>query len=486
MEKIIVVGGGAAGMMAAMAAADRGKQVLLLEKNEKLGKKIFITGKGRCNVTNAGDMDALFASVMSNEKFLYSAFYQFDNRAVMDFFEREGCPLKVERGDRVFPVSDHSSDVIAALQRALKKRSVEVRLNTEVLELLTEQTDSGVAQIRGVRLRNGQVLYAEAVIIATGGISYPSTGSTGDGYRFAQETGHRMVEPMPSLVPLKTKEEWGHELMGLSLKNVTVTMKSDDKELYQGFGEMLFTHFGLSGPLILSASSFYVKALRQYRDKLDKRNAKVKKNTKAALNQNAENAVGKADSGNGKTAQAAKNALQQNIKTAQAVKNESQQNGMDCHIYIDLKPALTKEQLDKRILRDFDENKNKQFKNTLNGLFPAKLIPVMITLSGIDPDKKVHEITREERQSFVDLIKALPLTVTGTGEYKEAIITKGGIQVKDINPSTMESKKVQGLYFAGEVLDVDAVTGGFNLQIAWSTGYLAGSSAGEADLFQEQ
>ena len=249
MEKIIVVGGGAAGMMAAMAAADRGKQVLLLEKNEKLGKKIFITGKGRCNVTNAGDMDALFASVMSNEKFLYSAFYQFDNRAVMDFFEKEGCPLKVERGDRVFPVSDHSSDVIAALQRALKKRSVEVRLNTEVLELLTEQTDSGVAQIRGVRLRNGQVLYAEAVIIATGGISYPSTGSTGDGYRFAQETGHRMVEPMPSLVPLKTKEEWGHELMGLSLKNVTVTMKSDDKELYQGFGEMLFTHFGLSGPL---------------------------------------------------------------------------------------------------------------------------------------------------------------------------------------------------------------------------------------------
>lgn len=220
MEKIIVVGGGAAGMMAAMAAADRGKQVLLLEKNEKLGKKIFITGKGRCNVTNAGDMDALFASVMSNEKFLYSAFYQFDNRAVMDFFEKEGCPLKVERGDRVFPISDHSSDVIAALQRALKKRSVEVRLNTEVLELLTEQTDSGVAQIRGVRLRNGQVLYAEAVIIATGGISYPSTGSTGDGYRFAQETGHRMVEPMPSLVPLKTKEEWGHGLMGLSLKNV--------------------------------------------------------------------------------------------------------------------------------------------------------------------------------------------------------------------------------------------------------------------------
>ena len=434
MEKIIVVGGGAAGMMAAVAAADRGKQVLLLEKNEKLGKKIFITGKGRCNVTNAGDMDALFASVMSNEKFLYSAFYQFDNRTVMDFFEKEGCPLKVERGDRVFPVSDHSSDVIAALQRALKKRDVEVRLHTEVQELITEQADTGLAQIKGVKLRNGQALYADAVIVATGGISYPSTGSTGDGYRFAEETGHRMVDPMPSLVPLKTKEEWGHELMGLSLKNVTVTMKSDNKELYQGFGEMLFTHFGLSGPLILSASSFYVKALRQYQDRLAKRKVKNK------------------------------------------------EARMDCHIYIDLKPALTKEQLDKRILRDFDENKNKQFKNALNGLFPAKLVPVMITLSGIDPDKKVHEITREERQSFVDLIKALPLMVTGTGEYKEAIITKGGVQVKDINPSTMESKKVRGLYFAGEVLDVDAVTGGFNLQIAWSTGYLAGSSAGEANL----
>lgn len=410
MKNIIVIGGGAAGMMAAVAAAGQGHKVCLIEKNEKLGKKLFITGKGRCNVTNAGDMETLFANICTNEKFLYSAFYGYDNQAVMTFLKEAGCPLKIERGDRVFPVSDHSSDVISAFSRQLKKLSVEVLLNTEVTEVLTEEN-----QFTAIKLKNGRTINADACIVCTGGISYPSTGSTGDGYRFAEENGHRLVEPKPALVPLETKEEWCRELMGLALKNVSVRLMKGKKEIYQGFGEMLFTHFGVSGPLILSASSFYVKK-------------------------------GKADE--------------------------------DVKVFIDLKPALTVEQLDKRILRDFEESKNKQFKNALNGLFPTRLIPVMIALSGIDPDKRVNEITKAERQSFAALIKAVPLTVTGTRSFAEAIITQGGISVKDINPSTMESKIVKNLYFAGEVLDLDAMTGGFNLQIAWSTGHLAGESAG--------
>lgn len=467
MRKIIVIGGGAAGMMAAIAAARAGAEVLLLEKNEKLGKKVFITGKGRCNVTNAADMDTLFANVCTNEKFLYSAFYQYDNQAVMELLEETGCPLKVERGDRVFPVSDHSSDVIAALQREMKRLGVEVLLHTEVKELLVEVTDKYPADkllaqdvetdglvveasetkesrndkyrkkeksisesrtIMGVKLASGKVLNADAVIVCTGGVSYASTGSTGDGHRFAEETGHRIVECKPALVPLETAEPWCRDLMGLSLRNVFVRMMSGKKELYSGFGEMLFTHFGVSGPLVLSASSFYYKGLFK--------NGKAK-------------------------------------KTAGDIE--------PVKLYIDLKPALDEEQLDKRILRDFEENKNKQFKNAIGGLFPAKLIPVMIALSGIDPDKKVNEITREERRNFVTLIKNLPLTVTGTRPFAEAIITQGGVSVKDVNPSTMESKKVNGLYFAGEVLDLDAMTGGFNLQIAWSTGHLAGESAASQD-----
>lgn len=408
MSNVIVVGGGAAGMMAAIAAADAGHKVTLLEKNEKLGKKLFITGKGRCNVTNAADMDVLFDNVCTNAKFLYSAFYQYDNKAVMSFLENAGCPLKIERGDRVFPVSDHSSDVIAAFQRELKKRGVDILLHTEVKRLLVEEE-----KCAGVELISGKKLSADACILCTGGISYPSTGSTGDGHRFAESTGHKIVECKPSLVPLETSEGWCKDLMGLSLRNVSLRMCCGKKNLYEGFGEMLFTHFGVSGPLILSASSFYAK---QKKDKCD-------------------------------------------VK-----------------IYIDLKPALTVEQLDKRLLRDFDENKNKQFKNALGGLFPTKLIPVMIVLSGIDPDKKVNEVTKEERKAFTELIKNLPLTVTGTRSFAEAIITQGGVSVKDVNPSTMESKKVKGLYFAGEVLDLDAMTGGFNLQIAWSTGYLAGAS----------
>ncbi len=424
MKKVIVIGGGAAGMMAALSAAEKGSKVCLLEKNEKLGKKLFITGKGRCNVTNAADMETLFENVCTNEKFLYSAFYQYGNQAVMDFFEKAGCPLKIERGDRVFPVSDHSSDIIGALSRELKKRGVEILLHTQVRELMVEEKPiegedgcgpSGEKVFRAVRLSDNSVLYGDSCIVCTGGISYPATGSTGDGYRFAQDTGHRLVECRPALVPLETEESWCKHLMGLSLRNVAVRLVCGKKELYQGFGEMLFTHFGVSGPLIISASSYYVKR------KSDKESARL---------------------------------------------------------YIDLKPALDREQLDKRLLRDFEENKNKQFKNSLGALFPAKLIPVMIWLSGIHPDKKVNEITKEERRAFAALIKALPLTVTGTRSFAEAIITQGGVSVKDVNPSTMESKKVKNLYFAGEVLDLDAMTGGFNLQIAWSTGYLAGACAG--------
>ena len=397
-------------MMAAIAAADVGDQVTLIEKNEKLGKKLFITGKGRCNVTNAADMDILFSNVCTNRKFLYSAFYTFDNTSVMDFIESAGCPLKVERGDRVFPVSDHSSDIISAFQRELKKRNVTILLQTKVASVLTERDDTeGKPVVKGVKLDNGKELFAEKVVVCTGGVSYPSTGSTGDGYEFAKQKGHQIITPTPGLVPFQVKESWCADLMGLSLKNVNLTMVQRGKKVYDGFGEMLFTHFGVSGPLVLSASSFY-------------------------------------------------------------------QEGTEASLHLDLKPAMTVEQLDKRLLRDFEENKNKQFRNSLGGLFPSKLIPVMISLSGILPEKKVNEITREERQRFVSLIKDVPMTVAGLRGFAEAIITRGGVSVKEVDPSTMESKLVKGMYFAGEVLDLDAMTGGFNLQIAWSTGYLAGIS----------
>ena len=395
-------------MMAALAAAEGGGRVCLVEKNEKLGKKLFLTGKGRCNVTNAGDMETLFSNVCTNSKFLYSAFYGFDNRRVMDFLEGAGCRLKTERGDRVFPLSDHSSDVISAFSRELKRRGVEILLHTEAEALILGRDAD---RIEGVRLSGGRQIYAEGCVVCTGGLAYPSTGSTGDGYRFAQSAGHRVVAQSPGLVPFNAEEEWCARLMGLSLKNVSLRLVCGGREAYQGFGEMLFTHFGISGPLALSASSHYT-------------------------------------------------------------------SGKKAMLYIDLKPALTMEQLDKRLLRDLGENKNKQFGNALGGLFPAKLIPVMVELSDISPHKRVNEITREERQRFAALIKALPLTVRGLRGYEEAVITRGGVCVKEINPSTMESKRVKGLYFAGEVLDVDALTGGFNLQIAWSTGHLAGRCAG--------
>ncbi|MGN0131369.1 MAG: NAD(P)/FAD-dependent oxidoreductase [Lachnospiraceae bacterium] len=406
MSKVVVVGGGAAGMMAAVAAAENGHTVTLLERNEKLGKKVFITGKGRCNLTNASDMEQIFESIVTNPKFLYSALYGFDNHACMEFFEQNGLKIKTERGNRVFPVSDHSSDVIKTMEKKLRQLEVEVRLHTRVERLIIEDRVTGVCD------EKGRVYPADAVILATGGLSYPSTGSTGDGHRMAGESGHKMVNCYPALVPLRIKETWCRDLMGLSLKNVTVTVKNGKKVLYEEFGEMLFTHYGVSGPLILSAAS-YINQL------------------------------------------AADNELQ---------------------LFIDLKPALTMEQLQKRLLREFDENHQKQFKNALGSLFPARLIPVMIALSGIDPDKKVCGISKAERTAFAEIIKALPMTVTGTSDYQEAIVTKGGVSVKDINPSTMESKIVPGLYFAGELIDVDALTGGYNLQIAWSTGHLAGKS----------
>lgn len=407
MSKVIVIGGGAAGAVAAIFAARNGHRVELFEKNEKIGKKLFITGKGRCNVTNAGDMDALFDAVKSNPKFLYSAFYSFTNEQAMDFFEELGVRLKVERGNRVFPQSDHSSDIIHALKHELEQLGVEIHFCTEVKDVLVEHE-----KFTGIVLKNGKKVSGDACVVATGGISYASTGSTGDGYRFAEKTGHKVTELYPSLVPIEVKEWYAKELQGLSLRNVRGTILDGKKKLYDEFGEMLFTHYGVSGPIIISASSVVGKKLQ------DK----------------------------------------------------------ELTLQIDLKPALSREQLDQRVLRDFEENKNKQFKNAVDKLFPAKLKPIMIELSGISPEKKVNEISKEERLYFVDLIKNFKMTLTGLRSYNEAIITKGGVSVKDIDPGTMESKKISGLYFAGEVLDLDALTGGFNLQIAWSTGYLAGIS----------
>lgn len=415
MRKVLVIGGGAAGMMAAITAAKAGAEVTLLEKNEKTGKKIYITGKGRCNVTNGCAWDTFFENIVSNGKFLYSAYAAFDNQSVIGLLEEAGCPLKEERGERIFPVSDHSSDVIAALNRLLRKYDVNVMLGAQVREITyTEQEETEpYRSVNGVILSNGDRQMADAVIVATGGRSYEATGSTGDGYRFATESGHTVRELRPALVPFTVKEEWCRQLQGLSLKNVSCMIKKDKKKIYEGFGEMLFTHFGVSGPLMLSASSFYAK--KYY--------------------------------------------------------------GEEVLLSIDLKPALSVEQLNQRILRDFEKNKNRQFKNALSELLPAKMIPVIVMLSGIHPDKQVNEITREERMKLTELLKNLALTINGTQGFREAIITQGGVSVKEVNPSTMESKKVSGLYFAGEVLDVDALTGGFNLQVAWSTGYVAGKSA---------
>ena len=416
-RKIAVVGAGAAGMMAAAAAAQTGAAVTLYDKNEKTGKKIYITGKGRCNLTNACDRDIFFENVISNPRFLYSAFASFDTNAVQSFFEKNGCPLKTERGERVFPVSDHASDVTKALERVLKENGVKIRLKTPVKAVLTKD-----ARAAGVLFSDGTQEAADAVILATGGLSYPTTGSDGAGLGMAEALGHSVIPCRPALVPFNVRESWCAALQGLALKNVTLTLELGGKKLYEGFGEMLFTHFGISGPLVLSASSYYSAAL----SRLEKK---------------------------GKEAG-------------------------ECYVFLNLKPALSPKQLDDRLLRDFSANLNKSFKNALDGLFPARLIPVMIGLSGMEAERKVHEITKEERRKFAELIQKVPLTVTGTRGFEEAIITSGGVRVQEVNPSTMESKLVKGLYFAGEMLDVDALTGGFNLQIAWSSGHLAGQSAG--------
>lgn len=404
--KTIIIGAGPAGIMAAISAANNGDDVVLLEKNEKIGKKLFITGKGRCNVTNACSRDEFFENVVSNRKFLYSAFSQFNNEDLMKLIEDNGTPLKTERGNRVFPVSDHSSDIIKALNNALKHAHVDLRLNTSVKSILFDSQ-----RVVGVRTDNGEIIKGDKVIVATGGISYKSTGSTGDGLRWAGESGHRISSLKPALVPLETKEKWPSELTGLSLKNVTLSLFIKDKLKYKEMGEMLFTHFGISGPLVLTSSSIL------------------------------------------------------------ACSDEK-----DVRVFIDLKPALSDEEFDARLIRELQEGNKKDLKNILGNIYPVKLGLKICELAGVDIYKKCNELTKEERKKILEYTKRLPLTIKGTRDYDEAIITHGGVSVKDINPKTMESKLIKGLYFAGEVMDVDAFTGGFNLQIAFSTGYLAGIS----------
>lgn len=407
MSKVLIIGGGAAGMMAAIAAAYNGNEVHVFEKNEKNGKKLFITGKGRCNITNASDIENHFANIMRNSKFLYSAYHCLDSYGVCTMIESAGVETKIERGNRVFPLSDKSSDVIYALNKMMRDIGVNIHLKSEIVSVSKENENIILKE------KNGKKHIGDACIIATGGISYPVTGSTGDGYKFAEKIGHTITERYPSLVPFNIKEEFCKELQGLSLKNVELKIQDETgKQYYSEMGEMLFTHFGISGPLVLSASGHISDKLKEHQF------------------------IAK----------------------------------------IDLKPALSNETLDKRILKDFEENINRNFNNSLDKLLPKKLIPVIVELSGINQYKKVHEITKEERENLVKLIKELKMSISGARGYNEAIITKGGVSVKDINPKTMESKIVPGIYFAGEVLDIDALTGGYNLQVAWSTGYLAGSS----------
>lgn len=409
MSRILIIGAGAAGSMAAILAAKNGHEVTVFEKNAKTGKKIYITGKGRCNITNAVENTELIKNTIRNPKFMYSAFSAFSSENVINFFENMGCPVKVERGNRAFPVSDHSSDVIKALDKAMENAGVKVRYNTPVESLVISETES---EISGIKLRDGKIVEGDKVIIATGGLSYQSTGSTGDGYKFGKQAGHTIKDLRPSLVALEIKEKFIKELQGLSLKNVKVSIKNGKKIIFDELGEMLFTRDGVSGPLILSASSIAGDLFYKEGGSLS----------------------------------------------------------------IDLKPALSEEELDARLLRDFTEFKAKALKNAVDKLLPKSLIPVFLGRTGIDIEKKAGGLTKQERSVIINLLKHFTLEVTGLKGYEEAVITKGGVAVNEINPKTMESKKIKGLYFAGEVLDVDALTGGFNLQIAWSTGYVAGSS----------
>lgn len=414
-KRVIVIGGGASGMMAALTAAENDAEVMLLEKNDRLGKKMLITGKGRCNVTTDKEIDEMIRSFVHNGKFLYTAFNSFSNQQVQQFFEDAGVPLKVERGERVFPVSDQSKDIVNALRRKLQEAGVDLWLNAAVKEVLLED-----GKAAGVLLPNGKKLLADSVIIATGGASYPGTGSTGDGYRFAEKAGHTVVNLRPSLIPLECAEGYVKALQGLSLKNVTLTIETaEGKKLAQEFGEMLFTHFGISGPIVLTSSYKAVDYWQKHKQPL----------------------LGS----------------------------------------IDFKPALSREKLDARLLREFEEQNKKQLKNSLHTLMPSKLIPVFIQRCGISPDKALHQITKEERQRMVDLLKDFRFTIFKARPLEEAIVTAGGISVKEVSPKTMESKLVKNLYFIGEVLDVDGMTGGFNLQAAFSTGYLAGIACTKED-----
>lgn len=408
MSKVVIIGAGPAGMMASIAASKE-NEVILLDGNEKVGKKLFITGKGRCNVTNNKDISEFFDYIPGNPYFLYSSLYTFTNIDTMNFFENNGIHLKVERGDRVFPASDKSSDIIKGLERELHKNNVKVLLNSKVIKI-----NSIKNKIISVVLDNGNIIKGDYFIISTGGKSYPQTGSTGDGLKFAKQLGHNIIEPKPSLIPLEIKEDWVKQIQGLSLKNVELSIFEDNKKVYNEMGEMIFTHFGISGPLVLSASR-YVKDLS---------------NKKYSCS-------------------------------------------------IDLKPALDEKQLDIRLQKDFKKYINKDFINALDDLLPKNIIPIIISLSGIDPHKKVNEITKTERRNLNYVIKNLKLTVTKLRPIEQAIVTAGGVDTKEIDPSTMKSKIVENLYFAGEVMDVDAFTGGYNVQIAFSTGYIAGTKVGK-------
>lgn len=406
MSTVIVIGGGPAGMMAAIAAANKHKTILI-EKNDKLGKKMFISGKGRCNVTNAKDISEFFDYIPGNPHFLYSSLYCFTNEDTMNFFDKLGVKLKVERGDRVFPLSDKSSDVIGAMEKELIKRNVEIKLNSKVKNFIYDNKS-----IEALQLEDKTIIKGDYFILCTGGMSYPQTGSSGDGHKMAEELGHKITKIIPSLVPMEVKEEWIKELQGLSLKNVELKIiDSKNKILYKEFGEMLFTHFGISGPIVLSGSSV----------------VKDRKDLKAVIN---------------------------------------------------LKPALTIDELDKRIQKDFSKYTNKDFKNSLDELLPKKLIDIIVRLSEIDPNKKVNSITKEERKNLVYLLQNFSFNIKGLRPIAEAIVTAGGINVREIDPSTMKSKLVNNLHFAGELMDVDAYTGGFNIQIALSTGFIAGSEVG--------
>lgn len=419
MNDVLIIGGGAAGLMAALFAARAGTSVTLLEKNEKLGKKIYITGKGRCNLTNTAEDDAFFRNVVRNPRFLYASLSALSNRDVMALFEQLGVPLKEERGGRVFPVSDHASDVTRALDLELSRLGVRVRLNACVQQLLIEE-----GQAAGVLLADGETLRARAVIVATGGLSYPSTGSTGDGWRFAEDAGLAVQRGLPALVPIETEERWPFALSGLSLKNVVLRAKGKGKRpLFEEMGEMLFTHFGVSGPLALSLSSY-----------LPEEPAGVK-------------------------------------------------------LEIDLKPALSADALEKRLLRDFQENPNRRLATVLEGLAPRSLAAALGELligEGVSPALPVHSVTQAQRRTVVSLLKGVPLTVRALRGFAEAIVTRGGVSVKELNPSTLAAKRIPGLYFAGETVDIDALTGGFNLQLAFSTGALAGQSAANYAICAEE